>query len=105
MWRVRARVPRVKAVDYPLEGGVRTIAQPKCHYAYPDFCGRAEKTPQLTDDDTLRLRRLLERFCSGPEKRAHITQRGKVRSVGEDKSPAYELECECRALLGAYRDR
>lgn len=57
------------------------------------------------DDDTLRFRRLLERFGSRPEKRAHLTHRGKVRSGGDEKAPAYELECECGVTFGPWPDR
>ena len=61
--------------------------------------------PEVIDEDTLRFRRLLERFGKGHEKAGHLHHRGKVRTIDDEKGQSYELECECGAVLGKYEDR
>ena len=65
---------------------------------------REVREPELMDDDTLRFRRLLERFGKASQKAGHLHHRGKVREVDDDKARSYELECECGVTLGPWRD-
>jgi hypothetical protein len=62
------------------------------------------ESPRVMDADTLRFRRLLERFGKSSEKAGHLHRRGKVRTVDGDKSPSYEATCQCGTTLGPWRD-
>ncbi|MDQ2913462.1 MAG: hypothetical protein M3T56_09420 [Chloroflexota bacterium] len=64
-----------------------------------------DERPAVMSEDTLRFRRLLERFGKTPEKAGHLRHSGTVRSdKGDDGVLAYELECGCGATLGPWRD-
>jgi hypothetical protein len=56
------------------------------------------------DDETVRFRRLLDRFGKSHQKAGHLHHRGKVRSVDDEKGRSYALDCECGVTLGPWRD-
>ena len=61
--------------------------------------------PLLMTPETIAFRRWLERFGTVSQKAGHLYHTGTVRSsVGEDRIQMIELECDCRAVLGPWRD-
>jgi hypothetical protein len=56
------------------------------------------------DDETLRFRRLLERFGKSHQKAGHLHHRGKGRSLDDEKGRSFELSCECETPLGPWRE-
>ncbi len=62
------------------------------------------ESPRIMDGETLWFRRLLEPFGKSSEKAGHLHHRRNVRTIDDDKGRGYELDCECGATLGPWRD-
>jgi hypothetical protein len=60
--------------------------------------------PLVMSEVTLAYRRLLDRFGSRTQKLGHFHHTGTIQSTVSDGVRVIELNCECGALLGPWRD-
>ena len=67
---------------------------------------RAAGGPLIMNEETLRFRRLLERFGSRTQRAGHLHHPGTIRTTaGQDGASVHELSCACGVILGPWPDR